>query len=690
MFKTFKIKLTTRLILSILGAVFIMNAILLASIGISSSKKAEEAGLSLAVSKSKEAAGQVKILLNEAINGIDFMIDALVAMQDGGTQNREAIDRMLFRTVSSSKNFYSMWVQIEANAWDKRDNAYKNNPRYSSVNGALNITYYKNKGEIGSEPGTMDMYEANWYLDPIKNKCLTITEPSMYSYSGETTDSVYITTVALPLIKSGKALGVVGIDISLASLNLICKNASLYETGFATIVTDKLIFASHPNDKKVGRLLSTETLMNLAEVQESISNGKSYSCQDVSKETGEQILRCYTPISFEGGAKPWAVMVEIPVREVMASSRELMSFIILIGVLSMIAISILIYFIAKSIITPIQKGVVFAEEIAQGNLTAHLYIEDRDDEIGDLKRALELMSGKLKTIVTDIVENSLNIVAASKMLNSTSMDLSSGANEQAAANEEVAANMEQMVANINQNSENSSQTERIAVQAYQDIEEASIAVVSTVEAMNMIAERITIIGEIAEKTDLLAINAAIEAARAGEQGKGFAVVANEIRKLAERSQSAANEIEGLTRSSVKIANKSGEALTRIVPDIKKTSLLVQEISVSSLEQNTGANQINSAIMQLNTVTQKNATVAEEMASSSEELFAQAEALRETISYYQIEDEIDLASKKKAASFTKLSKVEKLAADIYSTKATGYKNGEIVLGKDENDKTYETY
>jgi methyl-accepting chemotaxis protein len=196
--------------------------------------------------------------------------------------------------------------------------------------------------------------------------------------------------------------------------------------------------------------------------------------------------------------------------------------------------------------------------------------------------------------------------------------------------------MEQMAANIQQNTDNAQQTEKIALQASEDIREGNQAVNQTVESMKTIAEKITIIGEIARQTNLLALNAAVEAARAGEHGKGFAVVAAEVRKLAERSQIAANEIDGLSKTSVAIAEKSGKLLEQIVPNIQKTSRLVQEITASSIEQNTGADQVNSAVQQLSQVIQQNAAASEEMASSSEELSSQAEQLQEAISFFKID------------------------------------------------------
>jgi len=195
--------------------------------------------------------------------------------------------------------------------------------------------------------------------------------------------------------------------------------------------------------------------------------------------------------------------------------------------------------------------------------------------------------------------------------------------------------MEQMAANIKQNADNALQTEKIALKSAEDAKEGGEAVAQTVSAMKQIAEKISIIEEIARQTDLLALNAAIEAARAGEHGKGFAVVASEVRKLAERSQTSAAEISSLSGSSVEVAEKAGNMLVKIVPDIQKTAELVQEISAASNEQNAGADQINKALQQLDQVIQQNSSASEEMASTSEELSGQAEQLQTTINFFKI-------------------------------------------------------
>ncbi len=275
-----------------------------------------------------------------------------------------------------------------------------------------------------------------------------------------------------------------------------------------------------------------------------------------------------------------------------------------------------------------------AQEIASGNLV--LTVKERSAQ-DNLMKAFAAMVLKLTEVVNEVKTAADNVATGSQQMSSGSQQMSQGATEQAASAEEVSSSMEQMVSNIKQNADNAQQTEKIALKAAQDAREGGKAVTETVSAMKEIATKINIIEEIARQTNLLALNAAIEAARAGEHGKGFAVVATEVRKLAERSQTAAAEISKLSASSVDVAEKAGQMLTRIVPDIQKTAELVSEINAASNEQNTGAEQINKAIQQLDQVIQQNASATEEMASTTEELSSQAEQLQDTIEFFKVAD-----------------------------------------------------
>ncbi|MFH2066461.1 MAG: methyl-accepting chemotaxis protein [Pseudomonadota bacterium] len=317
------------------------------------------------------------------------------------------------------------------------------------------------------------------------------------------------------------------------------------------------------------------------------------------------------------------------------TTRQSTSILVISLVFACMIIGIVIAFLITRVITrPLQSAVYISNQLAKGDLTVDVQVSSQD-ETGQLLDAIKNMIESIRGVVQDVTSASDNVASGSQQLSSTAQQMSQGATEQAASAEQASSSMEEMSANIKQNSENAQQTERIAMQAADDAEKGGNAVRQTVDAMKQIAEKISIIEEIARQTNMLALNAAIEAARAGEHGKGFAVVADAVRKLAERSQTAAGEISNLSITSVEIAEKAGEMLTKIVPDIRKTAELVQEINASSGEQNSGADQINSALIQLDQVIQQNASASEEMSSTSEELAAQAEQLQSTISFFKI-------------------------------------------------------
>ena len=416
-------------------------------------------------------------------------------------------------------------------------------------------------------------------------------------------------------------------------------------------------------------------------------NGKMFFVEmaNVAKNKGAGIVEYMWPkpnsteavpkISYVKLFKPWNWVIGsgIYVDDVKTEVGKIRSS-VLMGLLGCCIVALLMaFFIAGMIVTPLKKAVVCADSLSRGDLEVDIDV-DNHDETGQLLSSMKnmvknlndtadvakkmstgdftvevkplsekdvlgnsflYMVNKLREIVVDVSNAIENIASSSEELSASSEELSQGAAEQASSAEEASSAMEEMSSNIQQCAHNALETEKIAIQAADEANEAGTAVTETVSAMKQVAGKISIISDISRQTNMLALNAAIEAARAGEHGKGFAVVAAEIRKLAERSQRAAVEISELSDSSIKVAETAGTLLTEMVPRIRKNAELVQEISAASNEQSTGALQINGAIQQLNQVVQQNADASEEIASSAGELSGQADNLRDVMSFFKL-------------------------------------------------------
>jgi len=493
-------------------------------------------------------------------------------------------------------------------------------------------------------PGDYDGRAFDYYSGSVETDGLYVTEPYLNPEGIEGTDPTAV-SISYPIKENNKLLGVAAIDIGLGGMTEYASSIGKEHNALIGLFTRNGAVIYHPKATDTSLIynfsdfLHEDGVKNIKEVEDVLYSGE---VGRIIVDSDEDSYAIVAPVP----GTSWMVSVSFPVQ--MISSKIIKSVLpitIISGLIILFALAVVALILNVTVIKNILLTSGYLKTIASGNLMIEVEpkLLTRKDEIGTLGKSLHDMTANLQEIVGKVSSAAEYIASGSFQVSDSSQLLSSGATEQAASAEEVSSSMEQMSANISQNADNSSQTEKIAIKAARDARESGETVKEALDAMTMIAGKITIIEEISRSTNLLALNAAIEAARAGEHGKGFAVVASEVRKLAEQSQKAAGEITDLASKTVALSKGSGEKLSKLVPDIEKTAELVEEISAASNEQQTGVDQITSAIHQLDKIIQSNASSSEELASTSEELAAQAEQLKETIQYFKIRKKMNRGS-----------------------------------------------
>lgn len=590
----------------------------------------------------KQYASELSSELQVAMDSARTLAQVFEGLWASGFRDRRTYADALRSVLERNPRFTAVWTIWESGAFG--DDPAKAEGILKTASGRFGAAWSRNQDGSLYRPQVKDSdAEGSYYTRTIAEGTDVMVAPYPFSYTGKKEDEIPMTSLAVPIKSGDRILGVAGIDLGLDGIQKTVASYAQKNGTYYILVDNDAKRIYHPKKELVGQPVGDDTPELKDALRAAIAQGKPFTLTKKALATGALSYLSYAPIHVGKDRTPWSLAIVLPVSVLLKPLRDLLWLLILIGiVVAALGIPLLIL-ISRSLSRPILEVRGAAVRFAQGDFRRQStegrrleYLARRRDEIGEMVNAMEGLAGVIGERVSEIQSAARQVSDGAGQASSSAQALSSGASEQAASGEEVSASMEQMSSSVKQNAENAQTTEAIARRAAQSAAEGGKAVTESVRAMKEIAQKIGIIEEIARQTNLLALNAAIEAARAGESGKGFAVVASEVRKLAERSQKAAQEITELSRSTVEGAEKAGVLINQIVPDIQKTADLVQEISAASQEQSGGVDQVNKALLQLDQVIQQNASSSEELASMAEELSAQAQVLLDSVSFFQVD------------------------------------------------------
>jgi methyl-accepting chemotaxis protein len=554
--------------------------------------------------------------------------------------------------LKSNPDYLGVWACFEPNALDELDAQYVNTPASDATGRFIPYWHWSdNETKLESLVDYETPGAGDYYLLARDSGKETILEPYQYEIDGK---MVLLTSVAVPVKdESGAVIGVVGVDITLAALESMQLDNGGYSTGYSYAISNGGIYFMHADAAAIGTYVKDRETINVDQILGAVQQGAAYMYDSTSVKTGKQVRRMLTPITIGNTGTPWSLAFAVEVDEIVAATTSVIWMLVMTLIASLLAsIVAAAVVVGRSVSRPVRLAAAKGHEFAEGDYSNPVpeVFTRRGDEIGSLAQAFDTLYHNVNELMSSIRAASGEVSSGAKLISSSSEELAQGATEQASAIEELSSSIEEIASQTKQNATNASQANQLADHTRLSAESGNHRMRQMLTAMEEINESSTniskiikIIDDIAFQTNILALNAAVEAARAGEHGKGFAVVAQEVRNLAGRSASAAQETTQMIEASIrkvndgrKIAEETAQAMASIEAEIGQVAQLIHSINTASSEQSVGISQINQGIIQVSQVVQMNSATAQQSASTSEQLNRQAETLQGQVTKFKLE------------------------------------------------------
>lgn len=574
-------------------------------------------------------ADKIHVIFSNAFSIANTFSDSFIEIINLDSSRRDSLTKkILLNVLKNNKNYLTTAIHYELSAIE---------PAYTKKNGRLrNIAFRLNNKLYFSKniADTTNKELSGLYYDARKLGKPMLSNPYYDTHTPELKGILMVTAVT-GIIKDGKYLGQTGIDLSLENIQKMIQSINPFESSVAYLVSANNKIVAHPDKNLFNKDFMEQNRAfkdTFSYALKQVRKNKSYHFK-LKKNTGIYYVS-FTPVNVGVEDQNWALVTETPIKLLTEKSDRLFYKIRIIGVISLIILFVIISYSLNKTSRSLIEVINFSQDISNGNLSKRIKVTGKD-EIAQLADSMNKMAEKLKEVLRKVVISSDKLNLISGTISKYSTELSQGASGQAASSEQVMASIDEMSANIHNNTESAKQTEQISKQTLEGVKKGSQSAHQTLNAISEIAVKISIINEISRQTNILSLNAAVEAARAGAHGKGFGVVAGEVKKLAEKSQEAANYINDLSEKGVDISSLAEEELAELVPEVEKIAGLISSITSASSEQSKGVDQIQEAVQALNEIAQKNAAFSVELDDKAESLAKEAGLLKSIILHFKI-------------------------------------------------------